>query len=266
MVSAANPYAVEAAARVLRAGGHAVDAAIAAHAVLGLVEPQSSGIGGGAFLLAYEHGGRLLAYDGRETAPAAVSGDLFMAAGESLGFMQAWQSGRSVGTPGTVALYAAVNEELGRLTLAEVLAPAIELAREGFEVSPRLATFLVRARDVIRLDENPDTAAYFYPDGEALTPGTIRTNPAYAETLSRIAQQGPDAFYRGTLAQQIVDAVRAEPLPGTLTLEDLADYRIQRRDALCGAVQALRVWSWMPGRQKTSCWRQQNRRCWIGQP
>jgi gamma-glutamyltranspeptidase/glutathione hydrolase len=175
-----------------------------------------------------------------------VSGDLFIAAGESLGFMQAWQSGRSVGTPGTVALYAAVNEELGRLNLAEVLAPAIELARDGFEVSPRLATFLVRARDVIRLDENPDTAAYFYPDGEALTPGTIRTNPAYAETLSRIAQQGPDAFYRGTLAQQIVDAVRAEPLPGALTLEDLADYRIQRRDALCGAVQALRVCTMPP--------------------
>lgn len=234
MVAAANPYAAEAAADVLRSGGNAVDAAIAAHAVLGLVEPQSSGIGGGAFLLFYERAsGRTYAYDGRETAPAGARPDMFMAGDTPLGFVDAWQSGLAVGTPGTIALYELVNARHGRLSLADDLLPAIELARAGFEVSPRLAGMLAQLRGPSRLDDNPATRDYFYPGGEPLAAGAIRDNPDYARTLSRIAAQGSEAFYRGELAEQIAAAARAEPNPGTLSTTDLAGYRVAVRGALC---------------------------------
>lgn len=247
MVAAANPYAVAAGKRILEAGGHAVDAAIATHAVLGLVEPQSSGIGGGAFMLVYDAGNdAVLAYDGRETAPAAATADMFVVDGEPLGYLEAWQSGLSVGVPGMPALYVHSHAEHGRLPLSEVLAPAIELARAGFEVSPRLADFLVRIRQYSRLDDNPATAAYFYPDGEPLPAGYLRKNPAYAETLMRLAEAGPSAFYEGQLAADIVAAAAAEPHPGRLTLADLAAYRSKRRDPVCGAAAAVRVCSMPP--------------------
>jgi len=237
MVSAANPYAARAAADVLERGGNAVDAAIAAHAVLGLVEPQSSGIGGGAFLLYYDRAaGRTWAYDGRETAPAGARPDMFLSDGVPLGFLEAWQSGLAVGTPGTIALYELVNAQHGRLSLADDLAPAIELATKGFEVSPRLAGMLAQLRGPIRLDDNPDTRDYFYPGGEPLAAGTIRDNPAYARTLSRVAEEGSSAFYRGELADAIASAAQAEPRPGTLSAADLAAYRVAVRDAVCARV------------------------------
>ncbi len=234
MVAAANPYAAEAAADVLRQGGSAVDAAIAAHAVLGLVEPQSSGLGGGAFMLVYDRAAdRTYAYDGRETAPAGARPDMFMVGDAPMGFLDAWQSGLAVGTPGTVALYEVVNARHGRLSLADDLARAIELAQQGFEVSPRLAGFLVQMRGPSRIDDNPATRDYFYPGGEPLAAGTIRDNPAYAETLTRIAGEGSAAFYRGELAAEIAAAAQADPYPGTLSAADLAAYRVAVREALC---------------------------------
>jgi gamma-glutamyltranspeptidase / glutathione hydrolase len=247
MATAANPYATQAAAEILEAGGHAVEAAIAAHAVLGLVEPQSSGLGGGAFMLVYQHdSGEVLAFDGRETAPAGASPDMFMVDGEPLPYIAAWQSGISVGVPGVIALYADTHAEFGRLDLATVLAPAINLAREGFEVSPRLADFLVRLRQYIRLDVNPDTAAYFYPDGEPLPAGFVRRNEAYAHTLEQFIARGPESFYTGDLARAIVDAARAEPLPGTLSLEDLAGYEIERHQAFCAPAPPQRICAMPP--------------------
>ena len=247
MVAAANPYAVQAAVEILEAGGHAVDAAIAAHAVLGLVEPQSSGLGGGAIMLVYERDdGKLVVYDGRETAPRGATKDMFLDNGEQIGFREAWQSGISVGVPGVIALYADSHRVHGMLDMQTVLEPAIRLANEGFVVSPRMAGFLVRLRDATLLDDNPATAAYFYPDGEPLRAGDLRPNPAYAETLGSFAARGTSAFYTGDVAAQIVSAVQAEPRPGTLTLEDLADYEVIQREALCADVADNRICSVPP--------------------
>ena len=247
MVAVANPYAAEAAADVLRAGGHAVDAAIAAHAVLGLVEPQSSGLGGGAFMLVYERASdQLFAFDGRETAPAGTHADMFLVNGQPMGFVDAWQSGLAVGVPGTVALYEASHQAFGRLDFPMLLAPAIQLAEQGFVVSPRLEGFLRRLQGVGRLSQNPATAAYFYPGGKPLSAGDLRDNPAYAQTLSRVAADGPRAFYEGALAEEIVAAVRAEPNPGTLALTDLATYSVARRDPFCAPAGSQRVCSMPP--------------------
>ena len=239
MVTAADPRAVEAGLRILREGGNAIDAAIAVHAVLGLVEPQSSGIGGGGFLVYYDRArDEITVFDGRETAPAAATPDLFIKDGEAMGFLTAWQSGRSVGVPGQIALYKAAHEAAGQASWASLFQPAIELAEAGFEVSPRLAELLAseRLRAVIRLDDNPVTAAYFYPDGQPLPAGFRRTNPAYAATLAAIAEDGPAAFYRGPIAAEIVNAVAEGPDGGAMTLEDLADYKVVTREAVCGAL------------------------------
>jgi gamma-glutamyltranspeptidase/glutathione hydrolase len=245
--AAANPHATDAAVAMLERRGHAVDAAIAAHAVLGLVEPQSSGLGGGGFMLVYERSGdTLIFHDGRETAPASATIDMFMKDGEVMGFLEAWQSGLAVGVPGTVALYKQAHERHGRLPWAELFEPAIALARDGFEVSPRLANMLVRIREYTRLDENPATAAYFYPEGEALAAGDLRRNPAYADTLTAVAAQGPAAFYRGELAMAIVGAVNAAPNPGALSLGDLAAYTAEERRAICAPWRELRLCSASP--------------------
>ncbi len=240
MVAAADPRAVEAGLDILRQGGNAIDAAIAAHAVLGLVEPQSSGIGGGAFIVYYERAtGSITVFDGRETAPAAAGPDLFLNEdGTPMGFLEAWQSGRSVGVPGQIALYQTAHETAGRAPWANLFRPAITLAEEGFIVSPRLAELLAnpRLRAVIRLGDNPVTAAYFYPDGEPLAAGTRRSNPAYAATLAAIAEEGPSVFYGGGLAAEIVAAVNEAPHPGAMTLADLGGYEVRVREALCGTL------------------------------
>ena len=249
MVAAADPRAVEAGLAVLREGGSAVDAAIAAHAVLGLVEPQSSGIGGGAFMVYYDRADdRLTVYDGRETTPAAAGEDLFVKDGEVLGFLEAWQSGRSAGVPGMIALYKTAHEAEGTADWARLFQPAIDLASEGFEVSPRLAGLLAnpRLRAAVRLDDAEASAAYFYPDGEPLKAGDIRTNADYAEILSAVAQQGPEAFYTGENAEAIVAALSADPVPGAMTLEDIGNYQVKTRPALCGKHDSVRICSAPP--------------------
>lgn len=249
MVAAADPRAVEAGLDVLREGGTAVDAAIAVHAVLGLVEPQSSGIGGGAFAVYYDfEDDALTVYDGRETAPMAATEDLFMQDGEVLGFVPAWQSGRSAGVPGMIALYKAMHEAEGEANWARLFQPAIDLASDGFEVSPRLAGLLAneRLRQVIELDDHETSAAYFYPEGEPLKAGFVRENPAYAETLRAVAENGPEAFYTGANAEAIVAALSADPIPGSMTLEDLSGYEIETRPALCGTHESVEICSAPP--------------------
>lgn len=239
MVAAADPRAVEAGLEILRSGGNAIDAAIAVHTVLGLVEPQSSGIGGGAFMVYYDRAkDEITVFDGRETAPAAATKDWFVKDGEVMDFISAWQSGHSVGVPGQVALYKAAHDYAGQADWASLFQPAIKLAEEGWEVSPRMAGLLAneQLRALIRLDDNPVTAAYFYPDGEPLPAGYKRTNPDYAMTLKAIADEGPSAFYKGPLAQAIVDAANAEPYGSEMTLDDLANYEVKIRPAICGTL------------------------------
>jgi gamma-glutamyltranspeptidase/glutathione hydrolase len=238
MVVTANRHASQAGLEMLRAGGSAVDAAIAAQLVLGLVEPQSSGLGGGAFMLHFAAGsGVLSAYDGRETAPAAVDERLFLdAQGQPMRFFDAVAGGRAVGAPGVVRMLALAHKEHGRLPWAALFAPALRLAEAGFRVSPRLH-FLI-ARD--RLLKNFSAArSYFYKDGAALPEGFLLKNPAYAQSLRQIAAD-PQAFYRGPLARQIIDAVRhAERNPGMLSLADLAAYRAKKRPPVC---LSYRLW------------------------
>ncbi len=247
IAAAANPHAVGAAIEILEKGGHAVDAAIVAHAVLGLVEPQSSGIGGGGFMLTFEHASRELTfYDGRETAPAGATIDMFMRDGEVMGFIEAWQSGLAVGVPGMVALYKSAHDDHGRLPWADIFRPAIRLAEQGFEVTPRIANNLpwVGARG--RLDENPATAAYFFPGGKPLQVGQLRKNPEYAETLTRVANEGIDAFYKGELAAAIAKAAQEPPNGGTLTVEDIANYKVMKREVVCGAFRVLKICTTTP--------------------
>lgn len=247
MVTAANPHAVDAAIAILAKGGSAIDAAIAAHTVLGLVEPQSSGLGGGAFMLTYDKATDDLNFiDGRETAPALARIDMFMKDNEAMGFIEAWQSGIAVGTPGAVALYASAHQMGGRLPWPDLFETAIELASNGFLVSPRLAGYLPAMARRSRLAINPDTAAYFYPEGEALQEGDLLKNPAYAATLNRIATEGPTAFYTGDIAQTIVDAANAEPNGGSLSLTDLAHYSTINRAVICGPFRDLKICTTSP--------------------
>jgi gamma-glutamyltranspeptidase/glutathione hydrolase len=247
MVTAANPHAVDAAVAILEKGGSAIDAAIAAHTVLGLVEPQSSGLGGGAFMLSYDRATNKLSFiDGRETAPAHATIDMFMKDNEVMGYVEAWQSGKAVGTPGAVALYATAHQAGGSLPWQTLFETAIELAENGFLVSPRLAGYLPRMAQRSRLAINPDTAAYFYPEGEALQAGDLLKNPAYAETLKRIAVEGPKAFYTGSIAQAIVTASQAEPNGGSLSLADLANYSTVDRPVICGPFRQLKICTTSP--------------------
>ena len=247
IAAAANPHAVAAAIEMLEKGGHAVDAAIAAHAVLGLVEPQSSGLGGGGFMLTYEHATQELRfYDGREMAPAGATVDMFMQDGEVMGFVEAWQSGLAVGVPGTVALYKSAHDDHGRLAWRDLFQPAIRLAEQGFQVTPRIANNLPWVGERGRLDENPATAAYFYPGGEPLEVGHLLKNPEYANTLKRIANEGTDAFYHGDIAESIAKAAQEPPNGGSLTVEDMADYRVVKRDVVCGRFRVLKICTTTP--------------------
>jgi len=247
IVSAANPHAVAAAIEILQKGGHAVDAAIAAHAVLGLVEPQSSGLGGGAFMLVYERADGALKYlDGREIAPAGATVDMFMRDGAVMARARAWQSGLSVGVPGTVALYKTAHDDHGTLSWADLFQPAIRLAEQGFAVSPRLANFLVRIAPVSRLDENPPTAAYFYPGGQALPVGHLLKNLEYAATLRLIAEEGSDAFYSGEIAEAMATAAQEAPDGGSLTTDDIRNYQVIKRPVICGGFRALQICTTSP--------------------
>jgi len=242
-VSAANPMAAEAGMAVLRRGGSAVDAAVAVQAVLGLVEPQSSGLGGGAFMVFYDAEARgLTVYDGRETAPASATSDLFFENGRPMDFREAVLSGRSVGAPGAVAMLAMAQAEHGRLAWSSLFGDAERLARDGFVIPPRLGVFINLAASQAPQAHTDAAQAYFErSDGSRPRAGEVMANPAYAETLRRLAAEGPDYFYRGDLARQIVAAVQAGDRPGGLTLEDLAAYRPVRREAICGSYRTYRV-------------------------
>lgn len=233
MVAAANPLAVEAGAAVLAEGGTAADAMVAVQAVLGLVEPQSSGLGGGAFLVWYDAESRAVTtLDGRETAPLAADPTLFQIDGERMGFWDAVVGGRSVGTPGTPALMGEAHARWGQAEWAGLLAPAITLAEEGFAVSPRMAASI--ARDAERLSTYPRTAEYFLPGGEPLAEGALLKNFPYAATLKAMAEGGAEVFYTGDIAQGIVDTVQnAEGNPGRLAMIDFAAYQIKERSAVC---------------------------------
>lgn len=237
----ANPHATRAAVAILEAGGNAVDAAIAAQMVLGLVEPQSSGIGGGAFLLLYEaRTGRVLAFDGRETAPARAAPELFLRAdGTPMGFFEAAIGGRAVGVPGAVRMLERVHAKHGALAWPKLFEPAIRLARDGFEVSDRLHALLERDR---WLREDPAAAAYFYDGaGRPWPRGHRLRNEALADTLEQIAARGGDALHTGPIARDIVAAVAAPPNPGVLDARDLAAYAPVERAALCVPYRVHRV-------------------------
>ncbi|MGI3169145.1 gamma-glutamyltransferase [Pseudooceanicola sp. C21-150M6] len=233
MISAAHPEAVRVGADVLRAGGTAADAMVAVQAVLGLVEPQSSGLGGGGFLLYYDAtSGALTTLDGRETAPMAATPTLFQnASGEPMGFFEAVVGGLSVGVPGTPALMAAAHAKWGTAAWDTLLAPAITMAEDGFPVSARLSAMIAFDQD--RLAVHPDTAAYFLPGGTPLAAGDILKNPAYAETLRTLAEQGIDPFYSGPIAEEIVTAVMNAPQPGRLTGWDMRNYLVKERPPTC---------------------------------
>ena len=242
MVAAANPLAVEAGLDILARGGSATDAAIAVQLVLNLVEPQSSGIGGGAFLLHYDALRKITTgYDGRESAPMAVTADLFIGAdGQPLRFQQAVIGGRSVGVPGVLRAAEAAHSKHGKLPWANLFEPAIALADSGFALSPRAHTLI--AND-IGLRHEPTSRSYFFQsDGTPKSVGTILKNPQFAEVLRRIAKEGPDAFYTGTLAKEMVAAVRGHATnPGLLDERDLANYRARTVAPLCARYRSYRI-------------------------
>lgn len=243
MVAAAHPLAAEAGRAVLRRGGGAIDAAVAVQAVLGLVEPQSSGIGGGAFILHWSERAReVSAWDGRETAPASATADLFLRAdGTPMGFHEAAVGGRAVGVPGAIAVLDEAHRAHGMLPWEDLFADAIALARNGFAVSPRLAAAIAADRE--RLSRDPAARAYFFlPDGSPLPAGHVLRNEAYAASLEAIARDGADAMARGPIAEAIVSAVRGAAWnPGGMAAEDLAAYRAIRRDPVCTAYRVWRI-------------------------
>ncbi|WP_417610924.1 gamma-glutamyltransferase family protein [Parasphingorhabdus sp.] len=240
-VIAANPLAAKAGQEVLARGGSAIDAAIAVQAMLSLVEPQSSGMGGGAFLTYYDGStGKLTVYDGRETAPAQASPTMFLDAdGQPLGYREAVTSGRATGVPGAVAMLAMVHEDHGVLDWSSLFGAAERTAEEGFVITPRLGRFLQRGFPQL---ETPDASAYFSDaNGKRLTTGDRIKNPEYADFLRRLAANGPAALYSGSTAAKIVARTRAAPLEGRMTLADIANYKPIKREALCNPYRVYLV-------------------------
>jgi gamma-glutamyltranspeptidase/glutathione hydrolase len=239
MVAAANPLAVDAGVKMLERGGSAIDAMIATQLVLNLVEPSSSGLGGGAFLLYYDaKAKKVRAIDARETAPALATPALFTRGdGTPMAFLDARVGGRSVGTPGTPRLLEVAHARYGKLAWAALFEPAIELADKGFPVSPRFHRLVGEDKG---LADEPAARAYFFDEaGQPKAVGARIRNPEFATTLRAIAAKGADAYYTGPIAQDIVRAVHAHRNAGTLSLEDLAAYRVRDVEALCGT---YRVW------------------------
>jgi gamma-glutamyltranspeptidase/glutathione hydrolase len=242
MVVAANPHAASQGFAVLERGGTVVDAAIAIQATLSLVEPQSSGIGGGAFILYWSADDKkLYTFDARETAPAAATPDLFMVDGQPLEWIDAIVGGKSVGVPGVLKGLNLAHERYGKLPWNSLFEGAAQLAEDGFEVSPRMAK-LVGYRFHPGLYQMEPAASYFYPDGEELTAGTWLKNPELAQSLRMIAQHGVDYFYQGPLAHQIVETVQNSPVrPGLLTLEDMKNYTVRERAPVCADYRIYRL-------------------------
>jgi gamma-glutamyltranspeptidase/glutathione hydrolase len=241
MVVAAHPLAAETGRDILRAGGNAVDAAIATALVLNLVEPQSSGVGGGGFLVFYSAANHQIAtIDGRETAPLAAKPDRFLNPdGTPMHFFTAVVGGRSIGVPGYLRMLELAHRKFGRLPWARLFAPAIRLATDGFRVSDRLHALL--AEDPF-LPRSPSAKAYFYHgDGSPLAAGEIVTDPPLARVLGEVATRGADAFYDGAIAQDIVGAIRAASPAGDMSRDDLARYRAREREPVCGPYRDYRV-------------------------
>lgn len=243
MVVTANPLATEAGARVLKLGGSAVDAMVAVQTVLGLVEPQSSGLGGGAFVVYFDaKSDRLMTIDARERAPASAGGDRFLDAdGESIGFFNAWQSGLSVGVPGVPRMMDYMHERFGLLPWSELFQPAARLALGGFELTERTSTQVAGLLEFNPPDgprlffRDPTAFDYFVTaDGQAKPAGTKIHNKPYAQTLHRLAKHGADGFYTGEIADAIVDGVSGDPnIPGDMSLDDLASYNVIEREPVC---------------------------------
>jgi gamma-glutamyltranspeptidase / glutathione hydrolase len=230
-VAAANPLASDAGYQVLQAGGTAVDAAIAVQMVLTLVEPQSSGIGGGGFLL-HHNSEHVQVYDGRETAPSQANERLFMLEDKPMAFNDAVVGGRSVGVPGLLRMLEKAHEQHGALPWAQLFAPAIALAEEGFPLSPRLHALL--SADTTLQRDHQAAAYFFQSDGQPWPIGHRLQNPALAAIFKRIAAEGTKAFYQGDIAQALVDKVQQHAdNPGLLSLKDLQNYQALEREALC---------------------------------
>ncbi|MFA0425637.1 gamma-glutamyltransferase family protein, partial [Vibrio sp. 10N.222.54.A1] len=243
MVTAANPLATQAGADVLARGGNAIDAMVAVQLMLGLVEPQSSGIGGGAFLVYFDGKDKQLkTYDGRETAPLDATPRLFQDEnGQPLKFYDAVVGGRSVGTPGTVQLLWDTHQKYGKLEWASLIKPIAQLAEEGFTISPRLATLI--ENDQQRLSRFATTKAYFFnADGSPKTAGTQLKNPEYAATLNAISKNGAKAFYQGEISTDIINTVQtAKGNPGVLAQKDFDAYSIKQREPVCSAYESYQV-------------------------
>jgi gamma-glutamyltranspeptidase/glutathione hydrolase len=247
MVAAGHPLAVEAGLMMLRDGGSALDAAVAVQAVLTLVEPQASGIGGGAFIMLRRAAdGGMEAWDGREAAPAAATPALFLRDGRPMPFLEAIMGGRAVGVPGTLPVLEAAHRAHGKLPWARLFEPAIRLAEEGFPVSARLSREI--AADTLPLRRDPASAAYFFsPDGLPLPPGHRLRNPALAETLRAVARDGAAALQSGPIAEDIIAAIRNHPTnPGVMVLEDLARSQPRQRAAICTPYRSYRVCGFPP--------------------
>jgi len=247
MVAAAHPLATEAGRAILAKGGSAVDAAIATQLMLGLVEPQSSGIGGGAFMLHWQADKqRLTTFDGREAAPAAVTPLLFTDNRGTMGWREAYVGGKSVGVPGVVALLYAAHQQFGKLPWAELFVDTIKAAEQGFAVSSRTSSQLAQGWNK-GVSAFVDSKQYFYPHNKPLQQGEIVKNPAYAATLKAIAKEGPKAFYQGELAKAISERVQTAPInPGSLSVADLADYKAIERDAICMPYRLYKVCGMAP--------------------
>ncbi len=232
MIASAHPLATQAGYDVLAAGGSAADAAVAVQTMLGLVEPQSSGLGGGAFLLYWDAAtGELTTYDAREKAPLAADGDYWLdESGEPMGFMDAVIGGRSAGVPGTPMLLETLHTDHGTMDWAELLQPAIDTAENGFTVTQRMADSVAGATG---LDTFVETSEYFFPGGEPIAEGSTLTNQAYADTLKLYAEEGAAPFYTGEIAEDIVAALNTNINPGILTMEDMAAYEVIKRDPVC---------------------------------
>ena len=240
MVAAANPLAAQAGREILASGGSAIDAAVAVQLVLNLVEPQSSGIGGGAFMVVWD-GSAITTLDGRETAPAAAKPERFLGPdGKPMKFYDAVVGGLSVGVPGAVRLLETAHKRWGKLPWKQVIEPAATLAENGFTISPRLNGLLSQEK---YLQNDPLARAYFYDqEGKPKAVGTVLKNPAFAKTLRLIADKGADGFYTGEVATDVVASVTGHATnPGDMTLEDLRNYRVEERPALCGPYRTYKI-------------------------